>query len=285
MDIKNQYKTLAKTIDYYQRDKFQEWQDKITDKAMIFLKNKIIKRVDDCVYEVDFSDEFKILIKEAKQLEKMGYKISKTIINISLQEKEYYRYIDKLHIMLREYNEAVHTLSEIEKKLLEEQIRKLNRTLEPGHESLNLSSLGIPDFIENCMLAINAFRDIKKKVRKSSGMIEDIVKSIEDAQILREYDFESRKENQSIPSLIEFYNYFEDHLNKTVEELVEKYKLIGENFLRNIEESILNTSSKNAKIMRDYYYYWERRVYNALVKMILRALLTFKNLIQQPSSK
>lgn len=50
----------------------------------------------------------------------MGYHILKTIINISLQEKEYYRYIDKLHIMLREYNEAVHTLSEIEKKLLEE---------------------------------------------------------------------------------------------------------------------------------------------------------------------
>jgi dynein heavy chain len=58
---------------------------------------------------------------------------------------------------------------------------KLNRTLEPGHESLNLASLGIPDFIDNCLRAINEFRDIKKKVRKSTGMIEDIVKSIEEA--------------------------------------------------------------------------------------------------------
>lgn len=218
-------------------------------------------------------------------MEKMGYKISKTIINISLQEKEYYRYIDRMHIMLREYNEAVHSLSEIEKKLLEDQIRKLNRALEPGHESLNLSSLGIPDFIDNCVRAINEFRDVKKKVGKSAGMIEDIVKSIEDSVILREYDFESRKENVQLPSVMEFYNYFEEHMKKTVEELVEKYKLISENFLRNIEESILNTSSKNAKIMKEYYYYWERRVYNGLVKMILRALLTFKNLIQQPSQK
>ena len=31
------------------------------------------------------------------------------------------------------------------------------------------------------MKAINEFRDIKKKVAKSAGMIEDIVKSIEDA--------------------------------------------------------------------------------------------------------
>lgn len=51
---------------------------------MVFLKNKILEKRDDCLYFVNFSDEFKVLIKEAKQLEKMGYKISKTIINISL---------------------------------------------------------------------------------------------------------------------------------------------------------------------------------------------------------
>lgn len=49
--------------------------------------------------------------------------------------------------------------------------------------------MGINDFIENCRSAIKAFRDIKKKVAKSSGMIEDIVKSIEDAVILKEFDF------------------------------------------------------------------------------------------------
>lgn len=37
--------------------------------------------------------------------------------------------------------------------------------------------------------------------------------------------------------------------------------------------------------MKEYYYYWERRVYNALVKMIMRALIAFKNLLMQPASK
>jgi len=45
------------------------------------------------------------------------------------------------------------------------------------------------------MRAINEFNDIKKKVAKSAGTIEDLVRSIEDAVILREYDFEARKEN------------------------------------------------------------------------------------------
>lgn len=73
---------------------------------MHFLKMKILDRIDHCKYEIRFSQEFKVLIKESKHLEKMGYSISKTIINISLQEKEYYKYIDRLHIMLREYNEV-----------------------------------------------------------------------------------------------------------------------------------------------------------------------------------
>lgn len=34
--------------------------------------------------------------------------------------------------------------------------------------------------------------------------------------------------------------------------------------------------------MKEYYYYWERRIYNALFKMILRALISFKSLVYQP---
>ncbi len=55
------------------------------EKALSFLKNKILTMKEELVYEVNFSDEFKVLIKEAKHLEKMGwYKVPKTIINISL---------------------------------------------------------------------------------------------------------------------------------------------------------------------------------------------------------
>ena len=130
------------------------------------------------MYWVNFKEDFKVLIKETKQLDKMNHHIQRTIINIALQETEYYKYIDKLKIMLREYNEAVHTLSPIEKKLLESHIHKLNKVLDQGYESKNLSSLGINDFIENCRAAISSFRDTKKKVAKSAGMIEDIVRNI-----------------------------------------------------------------------------------------------------------
>lgn len=33
---------------------------------MVFLKERILEKVSDCNYRVNFSDEFKVLIKEAK---------------------------------------------------------------------------------------------------------------------------------------------------------------------------------------------------------------------------
>ncbi len=126
--------------------------------------------------------------------------------------------------------------------------------IEQGHESKNLSSLGINDFIENCRNAIKVFRDIKKKVAKSSGMIEDIVKSIEDAVILKDFDFEARKDSPFNPS--EFSTYSDEHMQRTINELSEKYKIIGDQFLKNIEEFVLGSSTKCSVVMKEYYYYW-----------------------------
>lgn len=83
--------------------------------------------------------------------------------------------------MLREYHEAVETLTDVEKILFKSEINKLNMHLQPGYDSLNLSSLGIPNFIKKAQDAIGAFREIKKKVQGYSGTIEEFVQKIEEA--------------------------------------------------------------------------------------------------------
>lgn len=82
-------------------------------------------------------------------------------------------------MMLKEYSEAIDSLTDIEKILLKSSISDLNKCLEPGHESLNLSSLCIPDFIKNCQEAISKFRDTKKKVEKSASTIDEFIQKIE----------------------------------------------------------------------------------------------------------
>lgn len=84
---------------------------------------------------------------------------------------------------------------------------------------------------------------------------------------------------------MEFQAFFEEHIQRVVVDLVEKYNMIGDQYLKSIEESIFETSTKCHRNMKEYYYFWERRVYNAIVKMVLRALLSFKNLIDPPNKK
>jgi len=97
---------------------------------------------------------------------------------------------------------------------------------------------------------------------------------------MREFDFENKKDSLYNP--LEFLVHFDEHMKRITNENVEKYNMIGINFLKQIEESIFETSTMKREEMKEYYYYWETRVYNALIKMVLRALLTYKNLINQP---
>ena len=69
----------------------------------------------------------------------------------------------------------------------------------------------------------------------------------------------------------EFSEYFDSHRTKILEDLVSSYKAIGDTYLKSIEECTVKSSSQGAPEMQTYYQYWERRIFNALCKMIIRA--------------
>jgi dynein heavy chain len=292
---RDEYKMFAKQLDAYEKSRFDEWEKKINEKAMNFLKKKILIKKGHNHFEVNFSNEFRVLINEAKYLDKMGYKLSKTILNIALQEKEYYRYVDKLNKMLMKYNETIYGstttpgLKDVERKLMERQIRDLNVTLNPGIDSYNLNSLGIQDFIVTCETQIKKFTDIKNRVEEKTRMIEDIINTIEESKIVRDFNFEKYEklqyDSEEYYTLSEFYAYFDKFVQEKLNVLSDKYVKIGETMFPQIEMAIEGRQTRKANSMRSYYYYWERRVYNALVKMIIRGLLTFKALISRPGNK
>lgn len=76
--------------------------------------------------------------------------------------------------------------------------------------------------------------------------------------------------------LMEFIDYFDQHRQEVLKELVAQYKRIGEQFLKDIEATTVGSDSLCAESMKEYYYYWERRIFNALTTMIVRALATIK---------
>ena len=61
-------------------------------------------------------------------------------------------------------------------------------------------------------------------------MIEDILKQIEEAVLLRNYEFNTQ---HNLPQIQEFSNFFDEHLQRVTAEMADKYKIISEQLLDN----------------------------------------------------
>lgn len=67
----------------------------------------------------------------------------------------------------------------------------------------------------------------------------------------------------------EFCEHIERERAKTVNLLRRKYVDIGP-LITKTEYLIMETSTGKANCMADYYMYWERKVLDSLIKMVLR---------------
>ena len=277
------YVKLAKELDKgYEQVIFEKWKDENTNKAIELLKLHILKKQtvgDNIVYTVNFAPELKVIIREAKFLDRIGKAIPQTIINIALQEKDYMQHVDKLNQLLRGYNSAMSNLKPVERKLMHTDIQKLNRHMDKGFNNHNWFSLSINEYIKECQTAIDTFNETKNIVLQHAHNIEKKVVNIENAQIIKAIDFDRK----SPMDISEFSEYFESYRVKVLGELVKDYQNIGDQYLKSIEECTVKGNKDTSKAaasqeMRPYYMYWERRIFNAITKMIARALAANKTI-------
>lgn len=261
----------------HEADIFNNWKTDNTSKAITFLRDPILEiegKGENRKYKVNFNPKLRVIIREAKFLDRIGQPIPNTIINIALQEKDYMRHIDKLHQLLRGYDSALQNLRPVERSLLEKNINSLNDLMDKGTVNHNWFSLSIPEFIRECQEGIEAFKETKSRVMQHSKNIAKKVQNIEDAVLIKTINFD----NQEIMGITEFAEYFDSHREKILAELIKDYQNIGDTYLRSIEECTFKKNTQNCEEMRQYYYYWERRIFNAITKMIIRAMAANKAL-------
>ena len=98
---KNYVRIAKELTENYEAVKFNDWKAKNTVEAIDMLHKNILRIETDAdgnnVYKVNFNPKLKVIIREAKFLDRIGKDIPATIINIALQEKDYMKYIDKLN--------------------------------------------------------------------------------------------------------------------------------------------------------------------------------------------
>ena len=278
-EVQQLFLSFAKSLMHYENDLFQKWSESVETTAMHNLKQPILSRGEDGSVFVNFHPDLHRLISETRYLDRMGFTVPETALNITLQEEKYHSYVEGINAMLSRYSQLRSSLTKVEVEIMQQKLDTLDQVLIPGFRNLNWNSLGIPDFLALCNKAINEFNSLLNQVHKNSSIIEGVVQSIVQVDLISD-SILAKGPNKEIADLQEFYELVEKERSSVIDELVRKYKTIPP-LLGKVEEAIAGTNTGRSIHLLSYYLYWERVIFEALTKMTLRSLASFKSLLDK----
>lgn len=297
--VKLNYLEFARAVDNYVSDLFSDWELTVAVLAGERLKLPVLRSIAQYIppskqqekdgvafvlppppYRVSFSHDLKMIIKESRYLDKLGFRIPESALNVTLQEGKYLEISKSLNTKLHSYDQLMESLKPIEKILLKTHIDDLNTTIKTGFYPLNWTSQRIPQYLEDLNQALLRFSSVVSQVHKNASMIDDIISHIANTLLVQGKDFQSPDGSQLGLDISEFYEIVEARRISRLDTLVEEYRSIGESFLMKVEEVVAKTATGCSPVLFGYYYYWEKCVYNAIAQMAIASMAALMGLLQ-----
>ncbi|XP_042277329.1 dynein axonemal heavy chain 10 isoform X2 [Thunnus maccoyii] len=288
---KQKYTEMAVKIRDYEAKKYEFWLAETERNLPLLLKKTLLETINcenqvhaelvipatessmlrSMRYIVNFAPEIFEVMSETIYLVSMGYTVPELVRNVALQEEKFIRYVGDLKYLVNCYHSVVDSLSEAKIIMLAEQIKAVKKEMHTGCKRLNWNSLGITDFINRGMQAVSKFESVVSQIVKNERDIDFKLQSMMMANLLK---CPAPDKSKDLPGFKEFCEHIERERTKTVSLLSRKYADIGPDITKT-ENLIMETSSGRASCMADYYLYWERKVLDSLIKMVLRSIQAF----------
>eukprot|EP01135_Chromosphaera_perkinsii_P002697 Nk52_evm65s226 gene=Nk52_evmTU65s226 len=284
--VSKKYVACAQAMRDYEGQLHRKWWEWVETSASGLLKMPILIRkaaeesddeAETKVIEVNFNPSLSEIMKETKYLDRMGFTIPEVALDITLQEDKYFSYIDGLSRMLKGYNDVLLSLDAAEIDLLHKQLNELNRVMKPGFERLNWNSLGIPDFIRKCNQAITKFQALVFRVKKNASDIQLRIDEIAATDFLL---ISPEKLPLDFQGFLDALHECRAH---TSERILAQYRAIGPLIVKT-EGLVANTNSGSASQLKNYYRYWEAKIFSCLTKMIIANLAKYLDMIKSKES-
>uniref|UniRef100_A0A8D2N9M5 Dynein-1, subspecies f n=1 Tax=Zonotrichia albicollis TaxID=44394 RepID=A0A8D2N9M5_ZONAL len=280
-EVQLKYLQVTKKMEEYEAKKYHQWRDRAEHVLPLLLKDTLltlssateepvsIRKSVSCA--LNFSPEILEIITEAKYMEQLGLPIPEMARYVALQEDKYLRYTNKLKVMLSRYHKLMEMVSEAEIKLLDRQVKELWRTLKAGQKRLTWKSVGIGEFIVQCTQIIGRLELLVRQIHQISEDINSKLQFIESTNLFK---FPPSKSGDKCPGAKEFFDYVKCERGKDVEQLVRTYSAIPP-LLKEVERRVAYTNSGKSPKLASYYAYWENRIYQALIQLVVKNLQAF----------
>jgi len=233
-------------------------------------------------YSVNFSPELYTIICESKLLDSMGYPLPEVAMAVSLAEGTLSTHVARLQSMLDAYHATLATLTPVEANMFQVHLVRVRKALRPGFSPLNWNSLHIDTFVQGVLVSLQELNSTLDQVRKSAAMLEEFTEACSSTSLVSIAQFSGRSDLNIGVIYAELQKYRQDALRV----LQGRYAAIRPIMLQ-VESLIAGTGTCANPRLAEFYRYWERRVYNALVKMVLQSLCSARvlfNLVKEPQT-
>ncbi|KAM9858629.1 dynein axonemal heavy chain 10 [Aulostomus maculatus] len=297
---KNKYTKLAMKIKNYEVKKYECWLVDTEHNLPLLMKKTLLVMISkenqvqtelvvpategraerSIRYMVNFAPEMKEIISETNQLLSLGYSVPELAQSVALQEHKFIRYVDDLNKLVSCYHAVMDSLSEAKLVMLDQQINTVTQELLQGCKRLNWNSLGITDFISRGTQAVSKLESVVNQILKNEKDMDSKLQSMVMSNLLK---YPSLDKSDGLPGVKEFCEHIERERVKTVNVLNSKYSDIGP-LITKMEHLIMETSTGKSKCMAAYYMYWERKVLDSLIKMVLRNIQAFNTALMGSTS-
>lgn len=276
--VTRKYLTVAKSMRAYEEGLYHAWALSVENITLQNLKKNILVRESKIIHGreapvericCNFRIELLEVIKETKYLKKMNLAVPEAAANVTLQEDKYTHLVELVNITLVSYHELIDPLDASERILFANDIATLNMHLKPGFTRLNWNSLGIPEFLGKCNQEISKLASTVHQIRKNSKSIHKVIDHIAKAILVRDIP------DLPILDVHELFDCLRKHRNTVIESLVVKYKTIAPLLLKT-ESLVVKTNTGTSPALKEYYSYWEKRIFAALNYMVVSNLMRFE---------
>uniref|UniRef100_A0A8C9QE97 Dynein axonemal heavy chain 10 n=1 Tax=Spermophilus dauricus TaxID=99837 RepID=A0A8C9QE97_SPEDA len=285
-EVKQKYLEVGRTMKDYEDHKYEQWKETTEQVLPNLMKKSLLTKTSanneeastlekGAIFVINFSPALKEIIHETKYLEQLGFPVPELARNIALQEDKFLRYTDGMQRMLDHYHMLIGTLNEAETLLLDDHSQELVRVFRSGYKRLNWNSLGIADYISRCKQAIGKFESLVHQIHKNSKDISSRLTFIESVNLFK---YPAPKSEEELPGVKEFFEYIERERARDIDHMVRWYLAIGP-LLTKVEGLVIHTNTGRAPKLSAYYEYWENRIYEVLVRLILKNLQSFNSLV------
>ncbi|KAK2837261.1 hypothetical protein Q5P01_014473 [Channa striata] len=290
---KEKYIEIAVQMREYEEKKYEDWLARTERHLPLLMKKPLLvtnesqsqleldlaqseSSLQRCVrYVVNFAPEVKEIIFETTNLLSLGYSVPSLAQNVALQDHKFIGYVGDLNKLVNTYHSVLDSLNEAKYIMLCQKIKEVNQEMHFGCKRLNWNCLGISDFIKRGMEVVSKFQTVVNQIQKNERDIESRLQFIAMTNLLK---FPVPDNSNDLPGVKEFCERTEQERVKSVSLLKKKYGDIGP-LITKTEHLIMETSSGKAKCMIDYYTFWEHKVLDCLLKMVLRSIEAFSSAI------